>query len=146
MVDRLVGFAFGALHAALLLLALVAILVATGGALDGIGTVPGILIGAWLAVVSWVATAWALRGTSLASPDLREVLGRAGLGGLGAGAAFVVGAFLAVPIVNGTTYEPQALLFLVFAAPFAGAFGCVIALLLALVDVGIYAVTRRALR
>lgn len=146
MSDRLSVYAFGALHAILILLLVIALFVAGGniGALSGIGTAPGIAIGLWLALLSWGATGWALRGASLTAPDVRDVLGRSGLAGFAAGALFVVGLFVGFALSAGD-FEPAAVLFLAFASLFAGVAGSVVAMLLAALDVGLWKLTTRAL-
>lgn len=111
----------------------------------GVGTGPGIAVGAWLAALSWAATSWALRGQALARERLREILGRAGVAGFAAGAAFLPGVLLGIMVAT-RSFEGASALVLAIGMPFAGAVGSLLAILLALVDVGLYVAVARVLR
>lgn len=145
MAERLTAFALGASHTALLLLAFLGVGHANGalGALlSGVGTLAGLALGVWLAVVSIAAAAWTLRDADLAALERRPLLARAMLAGGVGGSIFTAGVILGAMVSFGAF---DALLFALFATVFAFPVGALVGGALALVDLGLYALTKRSL-
>ena len=149
----LLAFAFGTMHAALLMLALVAFAHDAGalaGLFDDLATLTGLALFGWL----WLASCWAargaLRGVRLGLPLRRmmpDAMGHGMIWGGAAGIAFLLGPLVVALALNlgkaGPTQALGLLFFGVIALAFAGIVGLFVGGASTLLDLALVAAARR---
>lgn len=152
---RLLPWALGTFHAAVLMLVPLALAYprgTLGGILSGLGTLPGLALFAWLWLLSCWGARGALRAVRLDAPPralVQDAIGHAFVWGGGVGALFLAGALLALlaATLPSITFSLPAVVATVMFGGFglaaACAVGALVGMLFAALDAGLLLAARR---